>query len=52
MRPVNLSFDPRVSVCAALPDGRSWSGVGKGMTDAPRRMYLSGDRLPQRDASG
>ncbi len=35
MRPVNLSFDPRVAVYAALPDGRSWSGVGEGMT---RRM--------------
>ena len=35
MRPVNLSFEPRVAVYAALPDGGSWSGVGEGMT---RRM--------------
>jgi hypothetical protein len=35
MRPVNLSLEPRVAVYAALPDGRSWSGVGEGMT---RRM--------------
>ncbi len=32
MRPVNLALEAPVVMYAALPDGRSWSGIGEGMT--------------------